>query len=107
LLEWALSIAKGVQTWTDSTVLPWEQQVARFFSALKEFDSYLASGEPLNAPAERLFQAPVADALTHVGQIALMRRLAGHPIRGENYFKADIVAGRVGSDQSKDRFEFD
>jgi hypothetical protein len=49
----------------------------------------------------------VADALTHVGQLAMLRRMAGAPVRGENYFRADVVAGRVGPEQSAARVEFD
>jgi hypothetical protein len=107
LLDWGLSIARGKQTWNNSKPLPWNDEIARFFAALDAFDSYLASDEPLHAPEEKLFQGPVADALTHVGQIALLRRIAGGPIKGENYFRAEIEAGRVGSDQSKKRVEFD
>jgi len=107
LLDWALSIATGKQIWNDSTPLPWKDEVARFFAALKAFDSYLASDEPLAAPPESMFQGPIADALTHVGQITMLRRIAGGPIRGENYFKAEIEAGRVGADQSSRRTEFD
>ena len=106
LFDWALSIARGEQAWHDSKPLPWDDQVARFFASLKKFDDYLQSNEPLNAPAERLFQGPVADALTHVGQLAMLRRLAGCPIKGENYFKAEIHAGRVGADQAAPRLEF-
>lgn len=100
LLDWALSMAKGKQEWHDSPPLPWEQGTGRFFAALEALDAYLASDAPLLTPAERLFQGPIADALTHVGQIAMMRRLAGSPVRGENYFRADIVTGRVGPEQS-------
>lgn len=107
LLDWGLSIARGKQAWNDSTPLPWNDEIARFFAALDAFDLYLASDEPLHAPEEKLFQGPVADALTHVGQIAILRRIAGGPIRGENYFRAEIEAGRVGSDQSTSRVEFD
>jgi hypothetical protein len=107
LLDWALSQAKGQEVWRDSTPLPWDQEVERFFSALKKFDDYLASEAPLETSAEKLFQGAIADALTHVGQIAMLRRLAGAPVRGENYFKADIVAGRVEAEQSVDRVEFD
>lgn len=107
LLDWALSIAKGQQTWHNSTPLPWNDEIGRFHTALQAFDSYLASEEPLHAPAEKLFQGPVADALTHVGQIAMLRRMAGGPIKGENYFRAEIEAGRVGADQSARRTEFD
>ena len=107
LLDWALSIAEGKQRWHDSTPLAWNAEVARFFSALEAFDSYLASDNVLNAPEEKLFQGPIADALTHVGQIAMLRRMADVPIRGENYFKAEIEAGRVGAEQSTRRTEFD
>jgi hypothetical protein len=107
LLDWALSIAKGQQTWHNSTPLPWDGEIARFFNLLQSFDSYLASGEPLHAPEEKLFQGPIADALTHVGQIAMLRRIAGGPIKGENYFVAEIEAGKVGPEQSTRRREFD
>jgi hypothetical protein len=62
---------------------------------LKKFDDFLASSESSKAPVEKLFQGPVADALAHVGQIAMLRRLAGRPIKGENYFKAEIAVGSV------------
>ena len=78
-----------------------------FYAALELFDAYLASAEPLHESAEKLFQGPIADALTHVGQIAMLRRLAGAPIRGENYFKADIAAGRVGAEEQGAAREFD
>lgn len=107
LLDWALCIARGEYVYKESSPLPWEEEVARFFAALKEFDSYLASDAPLGYPAEKIFQAPIADALTHVGQISLLRRMAGGPVRGESYFKAEIVIGRVGREQSTKRVEFD
>lgn len=107
LLVWALLMAKGDYTWPGKSVLSWDEEVSRFFSAAKEFDTHLASDAQPIAPVEKLFQGPIADALTHVGQLTLLRRLAGAPIRGENYFKADIVAGRLGSEQSSERIEFD
>jgi hypothetical protein len=107
LLDWALSMAKGEQVWRDSSKLPWAAEVERFFAALSAFDSYLGSELPLKTTAEKLFQGPVADALTHVGQLMMLRRLAGAPPRGENYFVADIVTGRVGSYQSAPVREFD
>ena len=106
LFDWALSIVQGKQAWHDSTPLPWFQQVERFFKALQAFDDYLASDAPLAAPPEKLFQGPVADALTHTGQMAMLRRIAGCPMRGENYFRAEIVAGRVGPDQAAPGREF-
>jgi hypothetical protein len=107
LFDWALSIAKGAQAWNNSTPLPWDQEVERFFATLRRFDDYLASDAPLACEPEQLFQGPVADALNHVGQIALLRRLAGAPIKGENYYRADIALGRVGAEQTSPRREFD
>ena len=106
LFDWALSLVDGQHRWHDSSPLPWEEETARFFEALRKFDQRLASHAPLECPAERLFQGPVADALTHIGQISLLRRLAGAPVRAENYFKADIAVGRVGPEQSSPRIEF-
>jgi len=107
LFDWALSIAQGKQAWHESAPLPWEQETARFFAAIKKFDDYLASSEPLHGPIEGLFQGPVADALTHVGQIAMLRRLAGSPVKGENYLRAGVTIGRVGSEQSAPQREFE
>ena len=106
LFDWALSIARGKQEWHNSTPLPWPKEVERFFRTLQAFDEYLASSQPLGAPAEKLFQGPIADALTHTGQIAILRRMAGFAIRGENYFRAEIAAGRVGEDQAAPVSEF-
>jgi hypothetical protein len=106
LFDWALSIAKGKQAWRDSEPLPWSREAARFFTSLQAFDDYLASGAPLAATTEKLFQGPIADALTHTGQMAMLRRMAGCPMRGENYYRAEIVAGRVGNDQAAPVREF-
>jgi hypothetical protein len=106
LFEWALSLSEGKQAWRDSKPLPWAQEVDRFFKTLSDFDNYLGASEPLHASPEQLFQGPVADALTHIGQIAMLRRLAGSPIMGENYFQADIASGRVGQDQHAPKREF-
>lgn len=106
LFDWAVKLADGRHEWHDATPLPWEEEVARFFTALQAFDRRLASGEPLGAPAERIFQGPIADALTHIGQIAMLRRMSGSPMKGENYFKAEVETGRVGAEQTAPRVEF-
>jgi len=107
LFDWALSQARGAEAWRDSTPLDWDREVERFSGAVARFDEYLASTAPLAVAPEQLFQGAIADALTHVGQLTMLRRLAGAPIRGENYSKADISAGRVGLDQTPPRREFD
>jgi hypothetical protein len=107
LLDWALSLANGAQKWQNSPALDWEAGSERFFAGLAALDARLASDEPLGCAPEKLFQGPIADALTHVGQIAMLRRMAGSPVKGENYFKAAIASGTVGSHQAVPRLEFD
>jgi hypothetical protein len=107
LYDWALSMAKGQQRWHDSSPGKWDDEVTRFHTTIAAFDAFLASNEPLAAPVERLFQGPVADSLTHIGQIAMMRRLAGSPVKGENYAKAAIKVGVIGESQPAPRVEFD
>jgi hypothetical protein len=107
LFDWALTMTDGEAVWRDATPLPWSEEVARFFAALERFDARLATGRPLAQPATKVFAGPVADALTHTGQLAMLRRMAGAKMKGENYFKADIVTGRVGLEQAPPKREFD
>jgi hypothetical protein len=107
LLDWAVCLCGGRHVWKESVPLAWDPEIERFFEGLRRLDETLAGPETLGFPAERLFQGPVADALTHVGQISMLRRLSGTPVKGENYFKADIIAGRVTEEQSPPVSEFD
>jgi hypothetical protein len=107
LLDWALSLANGAQRWNNSPALDWEAGTARFFAGMEALDARLASEAPIGCAPEQLFQGPIADALTHVGQIAMLRRMAGTPVKGENYFIAAISAGAVGSQQPVPRLEFE
>ncbi len=106
LMDWALSLARGKEKWHNSKPQPWADDVARFFAALSAADRHLAAGAALGAPAERIFQGAIADSLTHVGQISMLRRLAGAPVRGEDYSRARIEIGRTGADQNKPEVEF-
>jgi hypothetical protein len=106
LFDWALSKAQGEERWVNVPPGAWASDIARFFAALEKFDGFLASDAPVACPLEELFQGPVADALTHVGQLAMLRRLAGCPMKGENYARAEIVTGRVGLEQSTPVREF-
>ena len=107
LFDWALRMAKGSSEWTQAKPQVWRKEVDRFHASLLEFDRYLASDAPLGVSVEELFQGPVSDVLTHIGQLAIMRRQALSPVRSEVYAKADIAPGRVGADQPKSPFEFD
>jgi hypothetical protein len=107
LYDWALTQARGTEAWHESEPRPWPEEVERFHAALQRLDEYLASDAPLAAPPERIFQGAIADSLTHVGQLAMLRRLAGAKMKSENYSRADIVAGRVGAAQTPATREFD
>ena len=107
LLEWAASAAEGAPQWRPVPSSSWASDVDRFYAAIARLDARLASDAELPAPLERLFQGPIADAFTHVGQLSLLRRQAGSPVRGENFFVADIQPGRVGFDQPSPVREFD
>lgn len=107
LLDWSCRQVVGDKTWTDVPAGAWSDDVDRFFEGLRRLDTLLAEEKPMRVEPERLFQAPLADALTHIGQMAMLRRMAGAPIRGESYFVADIVTGRVGKEQSPPRREFE
>jgi hypothetical protein len=109
LMEWALSMAREKGAWPNTAPLPWDDQVKRFHASVEAFDAFLATDAPLAMSAERLFQGPIADAISHVGQINTLRRIFGAPVKGENYTRAGIEAGRVGAEQkpADPKYEFD
>ena len=99
LFDWALSMAEGQSRWAPQPPRGWTEEKLRFFATLTKFDAYLASDLTMHAPLERLLQGPVGDALTHVGQLAMLRRLAGCPTRGENFYLAAVAMGQVSAEQ--------
>jgi len=107
LFDWAVGLAQGQHVWRAAPPVSWTVEVDRFFTALARFDTLLATEQPLGLPLERLFQGPIADALTHVGQLNQLRRLAGSPVRGENFVVADVEVGRVGVEQAAAKKEFE
>jgi hypothetical protein len=109
LFDWSLTVVQGAPGWKAAPTTNWDDDVARFFGALKRFDDYLVSGEPIKIDLAKLFQGPISDSLTHIGQLAMLRRLHGSPMKGESYMRADITPGRVGIEQTppKPEYEFD
>ena len=106
LLEWSVGICDGRQEWSAAPPQPWDDEIARFFDVLARLDQRLAEPRPLGIAIEVLMQGPIADTLTHVGQLSLLRRLSGSPVRGENFVAAQITTGRVGASQPAAVFEF-
>jgi hypothetical protein len=106
LMSWGVSIAKGGYEWKPAGSEDWNGEVDRFFGGLAELDAALAA-DHFSGSIDKLIQGPLADALTHVGQLAMLRGMAGAPVRPESYAKASIAAGRVGREQEAPRAEFD
>ena len=107
LFDWAYAMSNGKWTWTASSIGQWDAEVDRFFAALARLDERLAADQPLGYPATTIFQGPIADALTHVGQLSMIRGIAGAPVRPESYGRAAIRVGQVGRDQPPPKAEYD
>jgi hypothetical protein len=107
LMTWGVSIARGGHEWNAGGSDDWDAEVRRFFDALAALDGALSADGPFAGSIDKLIQGPFADALTHVGQLAMLRGMAGAPVRPESYARAEIVAGRVGLEQAPPGFEFE
>jgi hypothetical protein len=106
LYDWALTQCEGREAWHDTPPTDWAGDTQRLFVALAKVDGYLASGAPLGMAPAQLFQGAIADSLAHIGQINILRGIAGSSVRAENYCRAEIVVGRVGAEQTPPKLEF-
>lgn len=78
-----------------------QAEIERFHEIIGDLAAHLSRGTPLrDLTYDQLLQGPFSDAMTHAGQIAMLRRLAGSPVASENFLFADISADRLGSDQA-------
>lgn len=90
VLSYAHKVLNGTALAGEISV-DWQSQQNRFHSLLNEIDRTLADQQSLQADtANRLLQGPLADLLTHIGQLAMLRRCAGSPVPGQNFFAADV-----------------
>jgi hypothetical protein len=90
----------GGKYWPDA--LPsLADEVHRFHEMLDSLSAHISAGDELaNTTVEQLLQGPFSDAMTHVGQLAMLRRLAGVPVAPENFIVANINADTLGVEQS-------
>ena len=107
LMAWGVTIARGDYKWTAGGSGDWQAEVQRFFDELAALDAQLALAAPPVASIEQLIQGPLADTFTHVGQLSMLRGMAGAPVRPESYARAEIVTGRVGREQAPSKKEFE
>ena len=107
LMNWGVSLAAGGKEWKAEGSDDWEKEVGRFFDGLAALDAAIAADGPFAGSIVKLIQGPLADAFTHVGQLSMLRGMAGAPVRPESYARATIVVGRVGLEQPLPGFEFD
>ena len=106
LMAWAVTLADSQSVWKAAGSGNWDLEVRRFFDGMQTLDDRLAAAPISESDAHKMISGPLADALTHVGQLAMLRGMAGASVRPESYARAPIVAGRVGRDQAPGR-EFD
>jgi hypothetical protein len=107
LMTWAVTLTQGEYVWKAGGADSWDAEVARFFEQLAALDRALESAALPHDAVEKLIQGPLADALTHVGQLAMLRGISGAPVRPESYARAEIVPGRVGPTQANPVREFE
>lgn len=93
LLEFSANVVRGVRERPEEASLVWDQALRRFYQLLRDLDDAVVAAAGREFPLEMLLQGPVADALTHVGQLTMLRRMAGAPVQTESYMKARIQAG--------------
>ncbi len=105
LMTWGVSMARGGYEWKPAGGDDWNAEVERFFVGLAALDAAIAD-DGFAGSVEKIIQGPLADALTHVGQLAMLRGMAGAPVKPESYARAIITAGRVGLDQAAPKAEF-
>jgi hypothetical protein len=107
LMGWGLRMVQGETSWRAEGTTDWERDVARFFDGLAALDQALVAHDADRYRPDLLIQGPLADALTHVGQLAMLRGAAGAPVKPESYARAEIRVGRVGADQAAPAYEFE
>ncbi len=77
-----------------------DRESQRFHDMLESLAEHLAGGDELvGTTHEALLQGPLADAMTHVGQLAMLRRLSGSPVPPENFIVASIDPSNLGTEQ--------
>lgn len=86
-------------TFTAEPLPSFDAEVARFHHLLEAVSALLAAGARCSITTEQLLQGPFADVMTHVGQLAMLRRLADSPVAPENFIYADIRGDRVDTAQ--------
>ncbi|MBL8857793.1 MAG: hypothetical protein JNL28_04715 [Planctomycetes bacterium] len=103
VIGYATSLYVGTP-WRPDRLESFAAEGARFHEALEALAEHFDSGRmPDGMTAEQLLQGPLADAMTHAGQIALLRRVHGSPVHPENFLLADIRSSNLGPDQAPPR----
>ncbi len=82
-----------------------ENDVNRFYEIIQELDKLISKDELREIHPKKLLQGPLSDSMTHIGQIAMIRRIFGSPIAPENFVFADIESNNLGKNQSDQLFQ--
>lgn len=75
----------------------WNERIALLHLELDLLDRHVDQGTPPQSwTLLQMVQGPLADVLTHIGQLALLRRLQGDPVARQSYLRAPVEARRTG-----------
>jgi hypothetical protein len=77
----------------------WDAEINRFYEILSKLDESFKEKGSTEVSEEQLLQGPLSDVMAHIGQLLMLRRIAGCPVPSENFIFADITKGAVGPDQ--------
>lgn len=74
--------------------LPWPEEKSRFVATVWDFDTLVSKGSGLREDRSipsmaHVWNGPLSDLMTHVGQLATLRRLAGDPVPAVRYSQVD------------------
>ena len=100
LMGYARTMLRG-GTFEPPRLATFGDEIARFHDTVQALWSDF--GDPsLTAQIsdEQFLQGPLSDAMTHAGQLAMLRRLHGSPVPSENFIFADVSAANVGRSQA-------
>ena len=76
------------------------EEITRLHEMLADLSTQIADGQLEGITPEQMLQGPLSDVMSHTGQLAMLRRLAGSPVPPENFVMADISAENVGPNQA-------
>jgi len=79
-----------------------EEEIVRFHDTLRALhDDFGDESLTAQISDEQFLQGPLSDAMTHAGQLAMLRRMFGSPVASENFIFAAVHTDNVSASQAE------